>query len=379
MTFFQLCMLIGSFGVGKAAIYLIPRSDDGPGIRSAAVLLGVLNGLGIAAILGLSAWLVFPRVFADVSGLPLLYLMPAAVSLSIRATWDSFLRLDDRIAAVNAVALVFSGSFLASVFVLVWLASISVGAAVVSRTIAAILSTVVAMIYIGVRRSGLSIKQPRSPHIRPLLRYSGAYWFISSFQNITYDVDVLIVQSIRPSAEVGLYAVAVALAEILTLIPMAAGFILFPRASRGKSNRGETTSINAVILVLTTLGALLIFALGPNVVSLMYGKDYGESLGPLRALLPGVCMLVPYQVLSAHFLGSGRLRFLVILTGVGALTNVALNLLLVPHLGATGAGLASSISYGGIGVSMAVAFARSQQVSLTSLLPRPSHFRSLRD
>jgi O-antigen/teichoic acid export membrane protein len=71
-----------------------------------------------------------------------------------------------------------------------------------------------------------------------------------------------------------------------------------------------------------------------------YGADFSVAVLPLILLLPGDDRL-RRRPLQATSQGSGRLRVLIVATGVAAGMNLVLNGLLIPLYGMTGAAVAT--------------------------------------
>ena len=76
------------------------------------------------------------------------------------------------------------------------------------------------------------------------------------------------------------------------------------------------------------------------------GEAYAASLMPLAALLPGVAAYAAASSLSAFYTNHlGRPQLSGGIAGLSLAVSFGLGLVLVPRLGALGAGLASSLGY----------------------------------
>ena len=78
-------------------------------------------------------------------------------------------------------------------------------------------------------------------------------------------------------------------------------------------------------------------AVGPALVTAVYGSDFGQAASLVR-WLGLVLLLVPLgQLCSALWSGTGRLRPVLVAGGVGAVVDIGLALVLIPRLSAAGA------------------------------------------
>ncbi len=77
----------------------------------------------------------------------------------------------------------------------------------------------------------------------------------------------------------------------------------------------------------------------------MFSSAYRASVGPLLLLIPGVVLFGSGKVLSADLAGRGRPGVTTAASVLGLIIMVALDLLLIPTRGVSGAAAASSLAY----------------------------------
>ncbi|MBK7977227.1 MAG: polysaccharide biosynthesis C-terminal domain-containing protein [Deltaproteobacteria bacterium] len=98
-------------------------------------------------------------------------------------------------------------------------------------------------------------------------------------------------------------------------------------------------------LLVAVLPIVLVMSLGAHaIVSILYGDAFAATV-PVLAILPWA--LIPYAadtLLGHAMLAADRQRDDVKLVGTGVLTNLAVNLVLIPLWGAKGAAIASLVS-----------------------------------
>jgi O-antigen/teichoic acid export membrane protein len=167
-----------------------------------------------------------------------------------------------------------------------------------------------------------------------------------------YHVDILILRPIAGSRPTGYYRAALRVAEFLWFVPTALSTLLLhsvselwtdDRVDRISELASRLTRYN---LLLTTLLILGLAALAENFLGIYFGQEFEVATRPLLILLPGTLGFALANPIMAIGQAKGELRILIAGTGVAAVLNLVLNLLLIPHYGMTGAAVATSISYG---------------------------------
>jgi O-antigen/teichoic acid export membrane protein len=107
--------------------------------------------------------------------------------------------------------------------------------------------------------------------------------------------DLIVVSAFLSARAVGLYAVAIALAEGLLMIPDAAAQVLVAHVAGGTSRR-TTTRVGALAVGVTALGGLVLVALSSWLVGLLFGTDYHDAVHAL-----------PWLVASATLAGTWKM------------------------------------------------------------------------
>ncbi|MBI4570694.1 MAG: oligosaccharide flippase family protein [Chloroflexi bacterium] len=184
--------------------------------------------------------------------------------------------------------------------------------------------------------------------VRDLFGYGVQLYVPAVVQYLHYRLDVLLVAGFLSPREVGLYSLAVTLAELLRRVPGAVSPLLFPRVARLPDRQGMALTLSSCRHVSFLLILLALpFALGVGfVVTPLLGARYEGLRAPALALLPGIVAVGIVQLLILHFFARGRPGLVLGSVSVGLAANLALNLLWIPRWGILGAALASTASYG---------------------------------
>jgi O-antigen/teichoic acid export membrane protein len=91
--------------------------------------------------------------------------------------------------------------------------------------------------------------------------------------------------------------------------------------------------------------AVLVGAVAPFLIPLAYGARFSGAIVPLLLLLPGVVAISPTRALASYFAGIGRPSEPLVAEAIGLIATIALDVILIPSHGASGAGAASSAAY----------------------------------
>jgi O-antigen/teichoic acid export membrane protein len=156
-----------------------------------------------------------------------------------------------------------------------------------------------------------------------------------------YVDQALVVRLLEPGL-MGTYVVALSLSRMLNVFHASVVMVLFPRAvSRLPREVAEMTSrAMRMSTVLSTMIGIGIVALGPEVLSWLYGREYRGAGTVLRILVIEVVLSGATAVLSQAFMALGRPGIVTGLQVTGLALTIPLMVVLVPRFGIVGAGTA---------------------------------------
>lgn len=219
--------------------------------------------------------------------------------------------------------------------------------------------------------------------LRTVLRFATPSYGANVLQYLNYRVDLFLVAYFRDLREVGLYALAVSLAQLVWLVSNAVGTAVFARVGSTRdepqeaAGRTAALSRNVFVIQLALAGVLALVA--KPLLQLLYGTAFEPAVSALWLLLPGVAVFGVGSVLAAHLAGLGRPNLNLWVAAASLVVTVGLDLLLIPSLGMNGAAIASSASYLTTAALTALLFHRIAGVPLRSVfVPRRADLRRLR-
>jgi O-antigen/teichoic acid export membrane protein len=158
---------------------------------------------------------------------------------------------------------------------------------------------------------------------------------------VYFQSDVAIVGALSTSTEVGLYSaacsvvsVAIVASSVLMNDVMRARLYKHAKGSRAFAAVARRASVSAVVLGILA-GGCAVFA-APLIVDVLFGASYGGSIDLLRILGIAIALYYLSNWASNVLIGAGSAGLVVRVQLLLAVSNVALNVALVPLWGAKG-------------------------------------------
>ncbi|QTU83145.1 flippase [Carnobacteriaceae bacterium zg-C25] len=188
------------------------------------------------------------------------------------------------------------------------------------------------------KHSSLDIKR----HIKPTL----SFFFLTVATVIYTNLDVVMLGFIHGNEAVGYYNAAVKIKSVLVTLVTSLGAVLLPRLSFyiENNNTAEFTRLTAKSLNFIMLSALpmtiyFIFYAQPGILFLS-GAGYDPAVFPMMILMPtlvfiGLSNLIGIQIMVPM----GKEQLLVRSVCYGAITDLIVNILLVPSMGVVGSAI----------------------------------------
>jgi O-antigen/teichoic acid export membrane protein len=361
-------------GQGEAAVYLVgQRRFSSQAALSATVGVVILTtALAVLLFLGASA--------AQFSGawqsiwIPVLLagLWLAAAAFSNVLMW--FLHLDERF-GIGSAALLLSALIQATgtwVFVVVLDLSLS------GAMLASILGWTASLAMAGTMlvRSGYSLAPSWRPDfLRSSLPYGAKVQGSALMMVLAGRVDLLIVFSLLGSAAAGHYSVALTLAGLVSMVPLALAQVTFPRIARSDSAGGLALvsqscryALATALLTAGVLGLLL-----PVLIPRLFGEPYRPSVGAAWLLLPAFVLASGQWILGRAAVARGEPGLLMKSYAGSVICMCAADLLLIPAFGIQGAAVgAFAGSVAGTAICLRAYLGRDpSHARFADFLPRP--------
>jgi O-antigen/teichoic acid export membrane protein len=199
-------------------------------------------------------------------------------------------------------------------------------------------------IYLGFPFRFVSLKKE---DIMLFFPYSFFTFFINIIQFLAYKIDFWILDFYRNEKELGLYSIAVRLAQLFWVLPLLFASIFFPKVVSAK----EDFKQNSMLTLLRAFNsfnfaiALILFIFISPLILSIFGNEYLSATEAVCILLPGVIFFGNTIILSAYFAGMNKLNINFLGSLLCFISIFVLDVIFIPIKGYIGAAIASSIGY----------------------------------
>jgi O-antigen/teichoic acid export membrane protein len=163
-------------------------------------------------------------------------------------------------------------------------------------------------------------------------------------------VDQLILYPLKGQRAVGLYGSCASLNDYLMMIPLAWYLTVLPLLTRyqTESKSAYDTASHYSFKYIAIAGAGLWIMLGGfsgQAVGAIFGKDYLEASGAMFWLSTAMVLIFLYLCQIHTALAQGKEKTWLWVNGAGAVSNILLNIILIPKYGISGAGFATFFAF----------------------------------
>ena len=315
------------------------------GILTLKLLLGpvyILTTFGIALIIGygelqlkLLAWTAINQFLNSF----ILYLR-SNISGCLMFKTDSFLSVLDRSLMILFCGILLWGNITESPFQIEWF--------VYSQTAAYFISACIALII--VLRKGRVVKLSWNyTFFKMVLKKSipfAVLYFLMAFYN---RIDSVMIERLLPDAiasyETGIYASAFRLLDALVMISYLFSVILLPLFSKMMKQQEDLIPIIkssfSLLFVFSITATVLLICYRIPILDLIYTNHIEESAAVFRFLIPCIIPISFTYIFGTLLTANGNMKLLNITSLAGIVVNLLVNFIMIPHLHAVGAAIAS--------------------------------------
>ncbi|MBW8702014.1 hypothetical protein MBT84_20605 [Streptomyces sp. MBT84] len=183
--------------------------------------------------------------------------------------------------------------------------------------------------------------------------------------------DVFLLNALAGPHDVGIYTLAVTLAEMSRLAVDV--FAQVTLSLQFDDTAGDSAVVTARIIrfmvLLGVASAVTTVVAVSAVVTPLYGQAYADTATLVAWLVPGVVLLSAGRPLSSFLLRTRTSRVVVLPSLTALVVNVGLNAALIPAWGAVGCAIASTVAYTSLIVFQVAYFSRTSGIGWRCLLP----------
>jgi len=335
---------------------------------SNAVLITLVLGLGMLAL----AWFAIPILIGHRSPEVVLLAQIYAVVVPVTLFTDlvrGILEGARRFHWVAAIRLILFGVQGISYVALWFTDRLTISSATYTMIASLAISAMLALIAIL-----LELKprwEPSFSDLRVTLRYGVRDYPGVLTEFVNWRLDLMMLVGMASSAAVGLYAVAVRLSDITTLLASSVGDAVMPEVAASKK-RDESTKIVAKSLRLTLCAHLILLVplwiAAPYILQIAYGDNFVPVTNVLRLLMLASVIWSSGAILISGLNGLGHPGLSTTARLSAAVVMVIALLAWLPRWGILGAAWASITGYSVMTVVALFWFLRQQKMSLWECL-----------
>jgi O-antigen/teichoic acid export membrane protein len=374
----QLAVNVSEMGVRQSTAFHLGRGIIPLSRLQPTLLAMVPMASAIAIILSL--------VYFNVAGVAegdwtLRILAVIAIPLSLSASYASGVFLGrQRIAEFRKVS--WRPALISLIFVILlgWLAKWGVHGVMIATAAGALISAAYALVLLG-KEEPLKLGFDRTVAAQ-LQRKGISYAASLVVLMLNYRIMILLLTRFGTLTEVGLYAQAIAIAELIWEVPTVLGSLVL---SRGVNAKDETLFSRKVLLLarlafVAALGLSITIGFAAKYLfPILYGSRFEQSADICILLLPGIVAFIIFKVLNIDLAGRGKPWTAMVVMVPVLLLNITLGWMLIVQYGVIGAAIASSTCYVIATIGYIILYNRVTGLSMRDiLLPQPGDLATVR-
>lgn len=187
-------------------------------------------------------------------------------------------------------------------------------------------------------------------YAKQLLKDSWPLIFSGFMATVYLKIDQVMINTMLDDASTGLYAAAVKLSEAWVSIPWIIGASLYPALvnsfKEDKMRFQERITQTYVLQIGVAVAIILpVVLLAVPITQFVFGEAYAASAIALQLHIGSLLFIFLGSVANRWLIIEGIQRYWMINSVIGAISNILLNLVLIPAMGINGAALATLLSY----------------------------------
>lgn len=346
----EMVVVLISFGLPMSASYHAAQSENK---KSLAPTLGLMC-TGIGALVAIIVYTLcnVPALFRGFGDqvAPFAFIAAAtSMFFFLRLITHHYLVGSGRVTSSNWLRLIESGLplLLFVIFILTWRQDLP--AAVTSWAAGYAFVAIFSISIVWHFNNGFS--KPSRDVAKSLFGFGVRSYWLGVFQILIFRSDLILLSILIGEEAVAFYAIAVVGAEMLLVFAEAGTTV----ATRSLLGGGDAEDPNVKKKLTQNIARWTLYMMLPVGfflaltrdfwIWLAFGAEFLPASDALIWLIPGIVGLAVSGFIRLDLIGRGRPGWISIVLGVCAVTNISLNLLLIPHFNIVGAAIASSITY----------------------------------
>lgn len=337
-----------NIGIGPASVYYISKKKYSPKEIFGNDVFFSLIISGFAILIGLVIVLFFSgSLFPDIKKVYLLLAL-SLIPFQIFLNFVNCVLLGlQKIKEYNFINIITAFIFLVLVGIFLLGLALGIKSAIIALVISSLISASVLFFWTKSITGGFSLHLNK-PYFRDSFLYGIKAYTSNILAFLHARIDILMINFFLNPIAVGFYSISVGITEKLWLISQSAAIVLFPKVASEEDEKRKkefTPLVCRNVVLITAIGAFLLFLLSRWVIVLLFSEKFLDSVQPLQILLIGIVAISGSRILANDLAGRGKPMVNTYINTISVVSNILLNIFWIPRWGIEGAAWATTISY----------------------------------
>ncbi len=196
------------------------------------------------------------------------------------------------------------------------------------------------------RKCRLEWVRPRWSRMAAMLKYGVRHYPAKVSYMLNWQAGPMVLSFFATRAEIGWFAIAVRITQLIEMIPDATTAVLLPRSAGHQEGRSRLVARAARVIGIicgAILAGLVVFA--PPLVRIVFSPEFLPAVSFIRILAIGLIVRCLSKVMVAYLMGTDRPGIDALAVSAGVVANLAALWYLLPRFGVIGAPWGLTVSY----------------------------------
>ncbi len=252
-----------------------------------------------------------------------------------------------KITKYNIVSFLQSFIFLSLTVVLLLGLRLGVKASILAQIFSFVFSGII-LFFVTLKETKTLILKLNKNYFKDSFVYGFKNYFGAALNFLHYRIDMFLINIFINPFAVGIYFVAVELAEGIWLVSQSTATVFFPAVSAETDEKKIKEFAPLVcrnVLFITFLIAVILFMVAHFFIVLLYSTKFIGAVKSFRILLIGTLFIAGWRILANDISARGKPMINTYFIGFSLVLNLILNIIFIPRWGINGAAYATAISY----------------------------------
>jgi stage V sporulation protein B len=185
---------------------------------------------------------------------------------------------------------------------------------------------------------------------KEMLQFGVQVLGVNAINVINYQADIIMIGYFLTASDVGYYGVAVGFSKFFWIIPQAVQTITYP-ATSVYWNKKDQLALQVMIDKSMKYTACILLPIGlgvgffaKDIITMIFRSGFQNAVLPMNILIIGTVIFGIVKAIGGSITGAGRPDIGLKIVIISAITNIVLNLTLIPYFGIAGAAIATTVS-----------------------------------